>query len=90
MNPHNYSEQEITKLVKTLVGDTHAAGDHRKDTEVVRPNVELLGLVTLELACRLKSIDYLYSNDADLLTSVKSVGNAAKHALETISRLRED
>jgi hypothetical protein len=88
MNPHNYSEQEITKLVKTLIGDTHTTGDHRKDAEVVRPNVELLGLVTLSLVCRLQSIDYSYSNDVQ--TSVKSVGDAAKHALETISRSLQD
>lgn len=82
MSDNKFTEQEILKVVRLMIGNTSATGSHGEDMDNRVPNVKLLGNVAFELVSELAGIAYSWENRDEY--SVKAVGVAARTSIDFI------
>lgn len=82
MSDNKFTEQEILKVVRLMVGNTSATGSHGEDMNNRVPNVKLLGNVAIELVSELSCIAYNWEDRHEY--SMKAVGVVARENVNFI------
>ena len=76
------TEEEILKVIDSLIGDRQPHGSHGIDMDKIVPNVDMLGRIAVELISELSLTASSFENRPE--DSIQAVGKKARYWIDFI------